>query len=98
MMRRNDMKKKKKKKKLYRVEVRWVRVKKKKRFVKYNGWWEVQCSEGKRPYLTKAPAVHEGRSVARAHQPATLVIYTKAQRHQSERTYPRSRDPRRSKG
>lgn len=90
------MKKKQKKQELYEVEVRWVKGDPLKRT---QGHWEVRSGgEPTRPFTYKLNAVTYGRQVAKAHQPSSLIIFTQKHQHQSERTYPRSRDPRRSKG
>jgi len=85
---------KKKLPKLYKVEVIWRKGNTKRDALP--GWWEVRCSEGPRPFVTKLSAVRVGKQVAKAHQPSSLIVYTKEHRFQEERTYPRSRDPRRS--
>lgn len=49
-------------------------------------------------YRTKTVAVGRAMRTARDQQPSTLRIRKKNGQIQEERTYPRSRDPRRSKG
>ena len=81
---------------LYRVEVRWVKGTKRDDLP---GWWEVRYAEpGRGAFTNKLNAVRFARQVAKIHQPSTLVIFDKKQQNQAEYTYPRSRDPRRSKG
>lgn len=81
----------KKKTKLYAVEVRWVECGK----VEV---WAVNHGTDSTPFTNKLNAIRHARQVAKANQPSSLIVFTKDQRHQEERTYPRSRDPRRSKG
>lgn len=82
--------------KLYKVEVRWAKGKPGTDNV--TGRWEVRSAEGIRPFTIKLNAVRIGRQVAKCHQPSTLIIYKMNGQVQEERTWPRSRDPRRSKG
>lgn len=49
-------------------------------------------------HRTKDPAVMIGRIYAKDAEPSQLVIKGKNGRIQSERTYPRSSDPKRHKG
>ena len=49
-------------------------------------------------FRSKRDAVAWARGVAQVNQPSTLVITGRDGRIQEERTYPRSSDPRRSKG
>lgn len=95
LSRKGSRMKKQKKQELYEVEVRWVKGTKRDNLP---GWWEVSSGEGTRPFSNKLNAVKYGRLVAKSRQPSSLIIYDQKHRHQSERTYPRSRDPRRSKG
>jgi hypothetical protein len=83
-------------KKLYKVEVRWVRTTS--RVVSGGGTWEVRSADGVRPFTNKLNAVRCARQVAKANQPSSLIVYDRWQQHQAEYTYPRSRDPKRSKG
>jgi hypothetical protein len=76
-------------KKLARVEVRWN---------KKTDRWEVVSKEGVRPFVTKELAVRCGIQIAQAQQPSQLRICLMNGTYREERTYPRSRDPRRSKG
>lgn len=82
---------KKRKKKLYRVEVRWAREEQR---------WEVRVPGEERPwpFTRKQGAVRHGRLIAKIYQPSSLVIYKMTGKVQEERTYPRSSDPRRSRG
>lgn len=77
------------KKKLARVEVRWNKKELR---------WNVTSKDGIRPFVTKELAVRYGVMVAKAQQPSQLYICLKDDSYREERTYPRSRDPRRSKG
>lgn len=75
--------------KLNKVELKWS--KKEKCWVVEQGWhlW---------PYTTKEAAMYQARSVAQTSQPSSLIIRKKNGQFQEERTYPRSRDPKRSRG
>lgn len=88
--------------KLYVVEVRWEKPTSRRvglgEMIHEGGYWKIMSSGELRISTNKLNAVRVGRQIAKAHQPSSLVIYNKKQKHQSERTYPRSRDPRRSKG
>jgi len=77
-------------KKLARVEVRWS---------KKDGFWHVKARDGVvRPFMTKKAAIRCGVQVAKSFQPSQLFIRLKDGTFQEERTYPRSRDPRQTKG
>ena len=84
-----------KKTKLYMVEVRWVKGTKRDNLP---GWWTVRSAAGSQSFTNKLSAVRIARVVAKDHQPSSLLIYDMKQQHQAEYTYPRLRDPRRSKG
>lgn len=76
-------------KKLARVEVRWI---------KKEGHWLVKSPDGTKPFKKKDAAVRWGIRVAKINQPSQLLICLKTGKYQEERTYPRSRDPKKSKG
>ena len=67
-------------------------------------WWRIFLTEpgrerhclGQRSF--KEGAIREARIEARIRSGASVRIRTKDGRIQEERTYPRSRDPRRSRG
>lgn len=46
----------------------------------------------------KADAMRAARALAQLAQPSSLQVHSKAGRIQEERTYPRSSDPKRTKG
>lgn len=77
-------------KKLARIEVRWS---------KKEGLWVVKAPK-QAVWLsgTKAEAVAEAVKMAKSLEAAQVIICRKDGSYQEERTYPRSRDPRRSKG
>ena len=83
-------------KKLYKVEVKWAKGKPGRDNL--SAWWEVRSADGIRPFANKLNAVRCARQVAKANQPSSLMLYTQDGRYQTEYTYPRARDPRRSKG
>lgn len=75
--------------KLARVEVRWN---------KKLGLWNVVSKDGSRPFGTKEQAIRCGIQIAKAQQPSQLRVCLKNGTYREERTYPRGRDPRRTKG
>jgi len=85
----SNRKLRKKIKALEKVELKWI---------KREGCWMVVQGWNLWSYTTKTAAMRQARSVAWLNQPSSLVIRKKDGKFQEERTYPRSRDPRKSKG
>lgn len=81
----------KKKKPLKKIWVEWS---------KRWGGWTIRNGRIRNDYVfgTKRQAINAARFDAEVLQPASLIIRKKNGQIQEERTYPRSRDPKRSPG